>query len=107
TPARPDTPGANIAHVETTGFAPRLKDAVVDFVDERSEMEGARVPHAPRAFYQHLRLGQIFFRPVHSKSKGVSLMVVRAELLAAQLPFLACHALPRVLSRCLVGQLAM
>src|SRR5262245_15923712 len=82
---------ADVAHRENTGFATRLKDSVTDFVNERSEVESARVPHAPRAFYQHLRLGKIFFCPVHSKSKGVSLMVVRAEFLAAQLPLLACH----------------
>src|SRR5262245_31292662 len=61
-------------------------------------MEGARVPHAPGAFDQHLWLGEIFFSPVHPQSKSVSLMVVRAEFLAAQWPILACHSLsPRAL----------
>src|SRR5215469_7539330 len=49
-------------------------------------MECSRMPHAPGTFHQHLRLGKIFFRPVHSQPEGVSLMVVGSEFLAAKLP---------------------
>jgi hypothetical protein len=83
---------ADIAHGEDSGLAARLEHTVADLVNERLEMKRARVPHPPGAFDEHLRLGQVFFRPVHSKTKRVSLMVVRAKCLAAQLPILACHA---------------
>src|SRR5262245_19351819 len=84
---------AYVTHGEDTGFAAGFKDSVADLGNQGFEMEGTGVPHAPSAFDQHLRLGEIFFSPVHSQAKGVALVVVCSELLAAQLPLIACHSL--------------
>ena len=43
-----------------------LEHAVADLLNERSKVERARVPHTIGAIDEHLWLGQVFFRPVHS-----------------------------------------
>src|SRR5262249_13638803 len=82
---------ADVAYGKDTGFATCLEDAVAHLGDQWFEMEGTRVPHAPSALHQYLWLRKIFLRPVHSQTKSVSLMVVRAEFLASQFSLLAGH----------------
>src|SRR5690242_605503 len=83
---------AYIAYCKDTGFAACFKDSVVHLGDERLEMKGSRVSHPPGTLDEDLRLGKVFFSPIHSQSERVALMIVCAEFLAAKLPLLAWHA---------------
>src|SRR5215469_5286968 len=81
---------ANIANRENSRFTPGFKDSVIHLSNQRLEMERTRVTHSPRALDQYLRLSKIFFRPVHSQSESVSLVVVCSEFLTAKVSSI-CH----------------
>ncbi len=59
-----------------------LVDAIADLLNQFSEVEGARVPHTIGTVNQYLRLGKIFFSPVHPQAKRVSLVIHSAKVLA-------------------------
>src|SRR6516162_2732935 len=77
---------ANIANCENSRFTSGFKNSVIHLSNQRLEMKRTRMTHSPRALDQYLRLSKIFFRPVHSQSESVSLVVVRSEFLTAKLP---------------------
>jgi hypothetical protein len=77
-------PIADVAHGKHRRFAAGLRDTVVYFLDRRTIGKRARMAHAVGALDQNLRLAQIFIRPVHSQTKGITLLVDTAESLTPQ-----------------------
>src|SRR6516162_9123315 len=73
---------ANIANCKNRRFTSGFKNSVIHLSNQRLEMKRARVTHSPSALDQYLRLSKILFRPVHSQSESVSLVVVRPETLS-------------------------
>jgi hypothetical protein len=58
-----------------------LKYTVTDLFNKRLEVKRARVAHAIGAINQHLWLGEVFFRPVHTKAKRIALVVHSTQAL--------------------------
>src|SRR5262245_32625487 len=81
---------ANIANRENGRLSSGFKNSVVHLSNQGLEMKRAGVSHSPRALNQYLWLTKVFFRPVHSQSEGISLVIVGSEFLTAKLHSI-CH----------------
>lgn len=76
-------PIADVAYGKHSRFAAGFKDTVVYFLDQGTIVKRARMAHAVGALDQNLRFAQIFIRPVHPQTKGITLVVDVPESLTA------------------------